>query len=143
MFGRRKESFKSPKISTIIGQQTEIVGDVKFSGGLHVDGVIKGNVVAAEETDAVLTLSEHGTLEGEVRVPNVILNGVVKGDVYASSRIELANKARVTGSVYYNLLEMEMGAEVNGSLERATAENWPMLSYDVSTVVAEISEAKG
>ncbi|MCK5091792.1 MAG: polymer-forming cytoskeletal protein, partial [Gammaproteobacteria bacterium] len=64
----------------------------------------------------VLTLSERGRIEGEVRVPHIILNGNIIGDVYASERIELAVQARVNGNVYYNLLEMVMGAEVNGSL---------------------------
>ena len=64
----------------------------------------------------MLTVSEKGRIEGDVRVPNLILNGAVQGDVYASERVELASHARVTGNVYYNLIEMAMGAEVNGNL---------------------------
>lgn len=115
MLGSRKK-FKTAKVDTLVGRNTVINGDVAFSGGLHVDGVIRGNVVAGDDSHAVLTLSEHGTIEGEVKVPNVILNGNVNGDVYAAERIELALQARVSGNVYYNLLEMAMGAEVNGSL---------------------------
>lgn len=113
MWGQRKKSVAG-KIDTLIGQQTEINGDVRFTGGLHVDGAIKGNVIASGE--AVLMLSEHGRIEGDVRVPNIILNGAVTGDVYAAERVELAARARVTGNVYYNLIEMAMGAEVNGNL---------------------------
>lgn len=102
-------------------------GDVIFSGGLHVDGVIKGNVIAGNGSAAVLTVSEHGSIEGEVRVPNIILNGKVIGDVYAVERIELASHARVTGNVYYNLIEMAMGAEVNGSLLHRTEGMVPLL----------------
>lgn len=104
------------KIDTLIGRQTEIIGDIRFSGGLHIDGTIKGNIIASDTANAVLTLSEHGRIEGEVRVPSIVLNGVVTGDVHACERIELATKARVTGNVYYNLLEMTLGAEVNGKL---------------------------
>lgn len=113
MWGQRKKSVAG-KIDTLIGQQTEISGDVRFNGGLHVDGNIKGNVIASGE--AVLMLSEHGRIEGDVRVPNIVLNGAVTGDVYAAERIELAARARVNGNVYYNLIEMAMGAEVNGNL---------------------------
>lgn len=113
MWGQRKKSVTG-KIDTLIGQQTEISGDVRFNGGLHVDGAIKGNVIASGE--AVLMLSEHGRIEGDVRVPNIVLNGAVTGDVYAAERIELAARARVNGNVYYNLIEMAMGAEVNGNL---------------------------
>lgn len=115
MWGQRKKTVVG-KIDTLIGRHTEIIGEVRFSGGLHIDGVIKGNVVAIGEADAALTLSEHGRIEGEVRVPNIMLNGVVNGDVHASGRVELAAKARITGNVYYNLFEMALGAEVNGNL---------------------------
>ena len=115
MFGNQKK-VKATKIDSLIGRNTEVQGDVRFVGGLHVDGVIKGNVIAEDKAPSVLTLSEHGTIEGEVKVPNVILNGVVRGDVYAGEHIELAPNARVTGDIYYNLIEMAMGAEVNGKL---------------------------
>lgn len=115
MFGRKK-AFSSARIDTLIGQGTEINGDLVFSGGLHVDGKINGNVVAEEGSTAILILSEFGRIEGEVRVPNMVLNGEIVGDVYGSIRVELAPKSRVKGSVYYNLIEMAIGAEVNGGL---------------------------
>ncbi len=119
MFGQGKKT--AAKIDTIVGQHTEITGDVRFSGGLHVDGTVKGNVIADKDSDAVLMLSEHGRIEGEVHVPNVILNGAVSGDVHASERVELATQAKINGNVYYNLIEMAMGAEVNGNLVHQTA----------------------
>lgn len=125
---RNRKKFKATKIDTLIGRQTELQGDIRFAGGLHVDGTIKGNVIAEDESASVLTLSEHGTIEGEVRVPHVILNGVVIGDVHAREHIELAANARITGNVYYSLIEMAIGAEVNGSLvHRAEEEIEPPL----------------
>ncbi len=115
MWGNAKKH-TAAKIDTVIGQHTVIKGDVHFTGGLHVDGKVKGNVLADASGDSVLTLSEQGSIEGEVRVPDVILNGVVVGDVYATERIELAAHARVKGNVFYKLIEMAMGAEVNGNL---------------------------
>ena len=115
MFGRKK-GFSAARIDTLVGQGTQITGDLVFSGGLHVDGTIKGNVVAEEGTTALLILSEFGRIEGEVTVPNMVLNGEIVGDVFGSTRVELAPKARVKGSVYYNLIEMAIGAEVNGGL---------------------------
>ena len=115
MFGR-KRGFSATRIDTLIGQGSEINGDLVFSGGLHVDGKIVGNVIAEEGSTAFLLLSEFGRIEGEVKVPNMVLNGEVIGDVYGSTRVELAPKSRVKGSVYYNLIEMAIGAEVNGGL---------------------------
>ena len=115
MFGKKK-SFSSARIDTLVGQDTELTGDLKFSGGLHVDGKIVGNVLAEDGSTAILILSEHGSIEGDVKVPNMVLNGEIIGDVYGSSRVELAPKSRIKGSVYYNLIEMAIGAEVNGGL---------------------------
>ncbi len=119
MFGSKKSKpvnrGASPKIDSLIGQNTELSGNVAFNGGFHVDGKMKGNIVG-HEGSSVLTLSDNGVIEGEVRVPNIILNGTVIGDVYASERVELASNAKVIGNVYYNLIEMAMGAEVNGNL---------------------------
>jgi cytoskeletal protein CcmA (bactofilin family) len=121
MLGRGKKGKSAgASVNTIIGQQTQISGDLHFSGGLHIDGQVKGNVIANDDTASVLTVSEHGRIEGDVQVPNVFLNGSVTGDVRCEERIELAAKARVNGDVYYNLIEMVMGAEVNGSLLHQT-----------------------
>lgn len=117
MFGKKKENkIRSTRVSTVIGQGTQINGDVNFSGGLHVDGAVKGNVRADDGTDAILSLSELGTIEGEVHVPMIILNGAVLGNVFASEQIEMAAKSKVTGDVTYRLIEMAVGAEVNGRL---------------------------
>jgi cytoskeletal protein CcmA (bactofilin family) len=64
----------------------------------------------------MLVLSEQGSIEGEIRVPYIVINGQVVGDIYASESVELAQHARITGNVYYNRIEVAMGAEVNGSL---------------------------
>lgn len=113
----KKRRFRSPKISTVIGRGTEIEGSVRFTGGLHIDGIIKGDVISdPEDVQATLTLSDHGSIQGNVKVSNAMLNGTVIGDVVASQRVELAPHARITGTVTYALLEMTMGAEVNGKL---------------------------
>ncbi len=130
MFRSRKK-LRTTKIDSLIGRHTETLGDLRFSGGLHVDGTVKGNVYADDDSGAVLTLSEFGTIEGEVRVPNVVLNGTVIGDVHARHQIELASNARITGNVYYTLIEMAMGAEVNGSLvHRGVEESGPKLQLE-------------
>jgi cytoskeletal protein CcmA (bactofilin family) len=114
MFNRSKP--KPHRIDTLIGAGTRIIGDVQFTGGFHVDGHVKGNVDAPPDSSATLSVSDSGVVEGSVAVPNVVLNGSVKGDILAHDRVELGATARVTGNVYYALIEMEMGAEINGKL---------------------------
>lgn len=134
----KKKRFRSPKITTVIGRGTAIEGNVHFSGGLHVDGVVKGNIISeVEDMKATLTLSEEGTVEGNVRVANAMLNGTVVGDVVATNRVELAPRARITGTVTYALLEMEMGAEVNGKLIHAEESDSPQLAYEGEALTVE------
>lgn len=130
----KKTKSASTKVDTIIGQQTRIEGDVHFSGGLHIDGKVKGGVIAEADSASVLTVSEHGSIEGDVRVPTVILNGKVTGDVRSAERIELASKARVDGDVYYNLIEMAMGAAVNGSLVHNAETDSSVLAFEREAV---------
>jgi len=134
----RGKRFKAPKVSTVIGHGTVIIGDVEFSGGLHLDGAVRGNVSGDQESGSTLTVSEQGAVEGDVRVENLILNGAVVGDVYANERVELAANARVTGTVYYRLLEMAMGAEVNGQLVHSDEEEPRLLGHDGDAATPEL-----
>ncbi|MES9832616.1 MAG: polymer-forming cytoskeletal protein [Candidatus Thiodiazotropha sp. DIVDIV] len=131
MFGNSKKKLRTPRITTVIGSGTEIRGDITFKNGLHIDGTIKGNVISdQEDPSATLTLSELGTIDGNVRVGNVMLNGTVVGDVFAGNRVELAPRARITGTLTYAMLEMAMGAEVNGKLIHAADQDPLQLAYD-------------
>jgi len=116
MFKRKKQASGPRRIDTLVGAGTRIIGDVHFSGGLHVDGHVKGNVDAPPASGSTLSVSDAGVIEGSVAVPNVVLNGVVKGDILANGRVELGTHARVSGNVYYGLIEMAMGAAINGKL---------------------------
>ncbi|WP_428311266.1 bactofilin family protein [Hydrocarboniphaga sp.] len=107
-------------VETLIGRQTEIVGDLRFTGGLHLDGKVTGNVAAAADKSAHLSISENAAIEGEVRVPMIVLNGAVTGDVYASEKVTLGAKARVNGNVFYKVIEMQPGAQINGQLVHET-----------------------
>ncbi len=101
MFSSKKNKRrKAARIDTLIGENTHLKGDIHFSGGLRIDGVITGNITADEGEPALLTLSEKGRIEGEVRVPFQIINGEIKGNIYAVEHIELANKARINGNVF-------------------------------------------
>jgi cytoskeletal protein CcmA (bactofilin family) len=116
-----KRRYKAPKVTTVIGQDTEITGDIRFRGGLHLDGKIIGNVQSEADTVSAITISDHGCVEGDIRVNSLVLNGTVVGDVYSTQRVELAAAARVTGTVYYHTLMMAPGAEVNGQLVHTDA----------------------
>jgi len=104
------------RIDTLIGAETQIDGDIQFSGGIRVDGTIRGNVSEKAATPSTLILSEHGGIEGAVTVSQAVINGKVTGPVRANHYIELQTKSRVIGDVYYKSLEMHTGAVVEGKL---------------------------
>ena len=114
MFGKKK--IKAAQIDTLIGKNTVVKGDIHYRGGLHIEGKVQGDLVAESNEKTVLIVSEKGCVEGDVKGPVVILNGMIEGDVYSTVTLEMAQHAKVKGNVYYKLLEMEVGAEVNGSL---------------------------
>ncbi|MBS3805186.1 MAG: polymer-forming cytoskeletal protein [Oleiphilaceae bacterium] len=118
MFGSKQKKPRRPvgHFDTLVSRKTSVCGDVTFSGGLHVDGRIQGRVMAEEGSEAVVRVSEVGEVEGDIQAPHVIINGTVRGDVYAGAHLELAAKASIHGNVYYTLLEIAMGAQVNGNL---------------------------
>ena len=119
MFGKSKDNpppaTNLPSM-TLISRNTEIVGDIHFSGELIIEGRVKGNIYAEDDSAALIRVAENGAVEGEICVPSAVINGLIQGDLRSANHIELASKAVVVGNVYYNLIEMVMGSEVNGNL---------------------------
>jgi cytoskeletal protein CcmA (bactofilin family) len=114
MFGRRKQS--STRIDTLLGKAANLNGDLEFSGGLHLDGRVNGNVRSTAPDGGALSVSESGVIEGRVEVTNIVMNGTVNGDMHARERLVLGGKARVNGNVYYGVIEMAPGAVITGKL---------------------------
>ncbi|ADJ28822.1 bactofilin family protein [Nitrosococcus watsonii] len=115
MFNRKKKSKCRAQLDTLIGQHTRLIGDITFSGGLRVEGHVKGDIIAEDE-DSLLIISQDGSIEGNVKAPYIILNGSVTGDIHASEHIELAYQAQIHGDLYYYLIEIAIGAKINGNL---------------------------
>jgi len=114
MFNRSDKT--TARIDTLIGRSARIQGDVEFSGGLHIDGEVTGNVRVVPGGTASVSVSEHGVIEGSLEAPHVVLNGTVNGDILAAERVVLGAKARVRGNVSYGVIEMALGAEITGRL---------------------------
>lgn len=114
MFGNKAPAANN--FDTLISGKAEVVGDIHFSGGLHIDGKVFGNIIADDDSKAVLRISDKGRVEGEVSVPRVIVNGTVVGDVHSCEHLELAAKAEIKGNIFYNTIEMVMGSQVDGRM---------------------------
>lgn len=139
MLGKKKaiSSYKGNdyKDHSFIASQTEVTGDIRFIGGLHVEGKVIGNILSEDGA-----LHVHGEVVGEIRVPHIVINGFVKGNIYASEHIELAIKAVVHGNVYYRTMEMMMGAQVNGSLLHSDKPAVQLLAHQMDGEAADSVE---
>jgi cytoskeletal protein CcmA (bactofilin family) len=142
MLGKAKAKTKTQHtpIDTLIGADTTLTGDVRFRGGLHVDGEVVGNVVGEADGHTLFSISASGRIEGSVEAAEVVVNGAVDGDVVAAERVELGPTARVTGNVVYGLIQMAVGAEVNGKLVHQAL---PIVNAGSEKAGSEKEEAPG
>jgi cytoskeletal protein CcmA (bactofilin family) len=129
MFGRDS---KTTRIDILLGKSARVHGDVEFSGGLHLEGSILGNVRADGVEPSTLSVGDGGLIEGSVIVDNIVLNGTVKGDIHATGRVILGAQAKVQGNVYYGDIETELGAEIMGKLMPVPTPE-PEMKTDVKT----------
>ena len=139
MFGKKETATSfSAGSTTLVSKSTEMIGDISFSGNVMIEGSVKGNVCSKDGADAHARVLEKGVVEGEIRVPTLVINGTVNGDVYCDKHIELAAKAVVNGNVHYSLIEMVKGAQVNGNLVYS-----PKMPAKASTITkADVKAAK-
>ncbi|SFU35644.1 protein CcmA, bactofilin family [Nitrosomonas eutropha] len=115
MFGKKRRVVSD--IDTLIGENTVITGDIQFAGGLRVDGRISGSIMAAGNTQhSLLVLSEQGVIEGKIKVPYLVINGIVKGPIHSDESLELQPGAKITGDIYYKTIKIHQGAVVEGKM---------------------------
>ena len=119
MFDRKKHAPPQKRIDCLIGAGTTVNGNVIFTGGLRVDGVVQGNVSTVNGESGTLVVSEHARVDGEIKVSHVVVNGTVNGPVTANGFLELQAKAKIVGDIEYRTLEMHLGAVVQGKLHYA------------------------
>jgi cytoskeletal protein CcmA (bactofilin family) len=101
---------------SIIRKDTKLMGDLFFSGRLHIFGSVTGNIISTEEADSTLVLEKGSEINGEIRASNILVHTRISGDIFAYKRLSLKSTALIQGNVHYNELEIEQGATINGNL---------------------------
>jgi cytoskeletal protein CcmA (bactofilin family) len=139
MFGRKKTPI-SGRIDTLIARSARLQGDIEFTGGLHLEGHVIGNVRATSGESATLWISEQGVVEGAVDVPSLVVNGAVNGDVQGRERVVIGSTARIHGNVHYGTIEMALGAQVSGKLIPITAKTQAAASGGAGAVGKAVGE---
>jgi cytoskeletal protein CcmA (bactofilin family) len=117
MFGKKADGPILARIDSLVGAGTQVEGSIRFSGGLRIDGEVKGNIEAAEGASrSTLVISEHARVEGSITVAHLVTNGAVVGPVRVAQSLEMQPKAKITGDVEYARIEMHQGAVIEGRL---------------------------
>jgi cytoskeletal protein CcmA (bactofilin family) len=102
--------------SSFINSDVQMLGDLSFSDDLHLSGKVTGNIVAPADSEATLYIQADSVVDGEIRVPKIVVIGQVIGDIFSGQHLEISSQAKVTGNINYRLLTIDLGAEVNGKL---------------------------
>lgn len=143
MFGRRKAPKVPGRIDTLIGRGTRLRGELEFVGGLHIDGEHTGDLRGLEgPMPATIWVGEPGQVRGNVEVAIAVIDGTVVGNVQGSDRVVLGAKARVTGDVTYGVIEMTLGARVEGRLVPLAAASAVATTPTATQPKAESSHAE-
>ena len=117
-----KASKPQNRIDSLIGATTRIEGNVIFSGGLRVDGVVRGNIAALPDQPGTLMVSAEARIDGEVQAAHIVVSGTINGPVHATETLELQVGSKVKGDVYYKSIEIHQGALIEGRLVHHGAE---------------------
>jgi cytoskeletal protein CcmA (bactofilin family) len=113
MFKKDKQKVNNSNSTTLISLGTKIVGDVNFSGVLNIEGEVIGNINAVDDTSSLM-ISQDGKISGDIKVPNVLINGAIEGNVYSNVFLELSSCAKINGDLFYKELKTEKGSIING-----------------------------
>jgi cytoskeletal protein CcmA (bactofilin family) len=135
MFGSKQATPKT--IGTLVGAGTTVEGILSYTGGLRIDGTVKGDVRCIDGQPAMVIISELGNVIGEVHAAHLVVSGKVNGPIFVSDVIELQPKAHVVGDVHYRALEIHHGAVVEGRLIHDVPDARPALKLAAGGTTSE------
>jgi cytoskeletal protein CcmA (bactofilin family) len=116
---------RTDSIDSLIGAGTRIEGDLAFSGGLRIDGEVRGNIIAAPARPSVLVIGATGRVQGEMRAARMVVSGEVAGSIDATELLEVLPGARISGELRYGALEVHPGAVLQVALRRTAPATAP------------------
>jgi len=105
-----KKGKSADDIVSHLGEGTELSGELTFTHGLRVDGVVKGKVKAAD----LLEIGPAGKVDAEIEVRKILIRGEFRGAIHASDRVEILKDGKVFGDIYSPCLIIEAGALFEG-----------------------------
>lgn len=112
---KRKKKFR---IDTFIDKDMIIRGNVKFSGGVRLDGKIYGDLNVEFSEKSGVVMGSEGMIKGDISGNHIIINGKVTGSIKALDYLEINSNAIIEGDIEYDVIEIHAGAVILGSLKK-------------------------
>lgn len=131
MLGKSIETFES-----IVGKTLRIEGDIVISKSLRVDGIVNGNIFQADGQSATVAIAMGASIIGNINMQDVIVSGLVKGNINSTGRVELVDTARVEGDLTYGSIGVAVGAKITGRLTQIDA----VANKDVVDIISRASQ---
>ena len=128
MLGKKSQN----NIETIVGNGTQISGELSTKGTIRIEGIVAGNI----DADWVI-VGESGSIRGNTRTRGIVVDGTVEGNIDADETIELSNKSRISGDLLTKKLSIAEGAMFDGqsrmkgeggSISRNTDDDLPIIT---------------
>jgi len=110
---------ETPSVN-IIGNGTDIKGNIKSNGDLRIDGFIKGTI----EASGKVVVGSTGRVEGEIHCQNADISGDVKAHIKVSELLSLKANAVVSGDIFTNKLAIEPGAVFTGACKMGNQDSF-------------------
>ena len=101
------------KITTMIGKNSVVGGDLSVEGAARVDGIVEGSVKAT----GILIIGTGARIQGDVEAESVVIGGEVNGDVTVNDKTELTSTARVIGDIYTSIIVIDEKAAFQGKCD--------------------------
>jgi cytoskeletal protein CcmA (bactofilin family) len=134
-----KKGKETDEIVSLLGEGAELNGEISFTNGLRVDGVVKGIV----RSEAALVVGRAGKVEAEVFVKKICISGEFHGVIRASDRVEIYKDGKVYGDIYCPCLIIEAGAIFEGRCNMSENRNAAPKPEENSPAANPLEAAKG
>lgn len=102
---------KKSDISAIIEEGCKFEGNLSFNGVARIAGIVNGSVFS---NDTVI-ISEGAVINADINANIILISGTVKGNIKASSRVEIIKPARFEGTITTPSLIVEEGVIFHGT----------------------------
>jgi len=114
-------SKSSGMIGTMVGEDTQIKGEIKSSGSFRLDGALDGNASVSGE----VYIGENASVKGNVSGQKIVVAGQVNGNVSSVDSVEIKKNGKIFGDISGNTLIVNEGASYKGRVTMGEAKNMP------------------